>query len=114
MTIIMVMMAPRARFEIIYPPIIKQHLKAIEPKFYTLIRESLEQQLQTQPDIETRNRKPLRRPVVFGARWEIRFGPDNRFRAFYRIEYEQKQVILLAIAEKTGNRLLIGGEEVEL
>ena len=106
-------MAPSERFEIIYPPIIKQHLKAIEPKFYSLIRESLETQLQFEPDVETRNRKRLKRQFIFGVKWELRFGPDNRFRAFYRIDYDNEQVILLAIGEKFGNRLFIGGEEVE-
>jgi hypothetical protein len=110
----MVMTAPPTRFEIIYPPIIKQHLKTIEPKFYSLIRESLETWLQYQPDVETKNRKPLKRPVVFGAKWETRFGPGNRFRAFYRIDYDNAQIILLAIGEKIGNRLFIGGEEVEI
>jgi mRNA-degrading endonuclease RelE of RelBE toxin-antitoxin system len=110
----MVMMVPPERFELIYPPIIKQHLKFIEAKYYSLIQESLENQLQFQPDIETRNRKPLRRPVVFGAKWEIRFGPDNRFCVFYRVDYDNEQVVLLAISEKRGNRLFIGGEEVEI
>ncbi len=108
------MMTPSQRFEIIYPPIIKQHLRTIESKFYPLIRESLEQQLQFQPDVETKNRKPLKRPVVFGAKWEVRFGPENRFRAFYRVDYDASEVILLAVGEKTGNRLFIGGEEIEI
>jgi hypothetical protein len=108
------MMTSLPLFEIIYPPIIKQHLKFIEPKFYPLIRESLEQQLQFQPDVETKNRKPLKRPVVFGAKWEVRFGPDNRFRAFYRIEYDLREVILLAVGEKMGSRLFIDGEEIEI
>ncbi|MEW6092540.1 MAG: addiction module toxin RelE [Chloroflexota bacterium] len=108
------MMVLSKKFAIIYPPIIKQHLKAIEPKFYSLIRESLEKGLQYQPDLETKNRRPLKRPVAFGARWEYRFGPGNRFRAFYRIEHDHSQVVLLAIGQKTGNRLLIGGEEVEI
>jgi hypothetical protein len=70
----MVMMAPPKRFELIYPPIIKQHLKSIEAKYYSLIQESLETQVQFQPDVETRNRKPLRYPVIFGAKWETRLG----------------------------------------
>jgi mRNA-degrading endonuclease RelE of RelBE toxin-antitoxin system len=110
----MVTMPKRKRFALIYPPIIKQHLKSIEAKHYSFIRESLENQLQFEPDVETRNRKPLKRPVVFGAKWEIRFGADNRFRVFYRIEYDRQQVVILAIGEKIGNRLCIGGEEIEL
>jgi mRNA-degrading endonuclease RelE of RelBE toxin-antitoxin system len=107
-------MVPFKRFEIIYPPIIKKQLKSIEAKYYSLIRESLEKQLQFRPDVETRNRKPLKRPVVLGAKWEVRFGSDNRFRVFYRIDYNQEQVIVLAIGEKIGNRLYIAGEEMEI
>jgi len=113
-TIIIVTMASQRRFEIIYPPIIKQQLKAIATKHYSLIRETLEIQLQFEPDIETRNRKPLKRPMVFGAKWEIRFGPDNCFRIFYRVDYDNQQVVILAIGEKNGNHLFIGGEEVEI
>jgi len=75
---------------------------------------AVETQLQFQPDVETRNRKPLKHPVVFGAKWETRFGPDNRFRVFYRVDYENEQVVLLAIGEKIGSRLFISGEELEI
>jgi mRNA-degrading endonuclease RelE of RelBE toxin-antitoxin system len=110
----MVTMPKRKRFALIYPPILKQHLKFIEAKYYSLIRESIEAQLEFEPDVETQNRKPLKRPVIFGAKWEIRFGVDNRFRVFYRVDYDEQKVVILAIGEKLGNRLLIGGEEVEL
>jgi mRNA-degrading endonuclease RelE of RelBE toxin-antitoxin system len=105
-------MTAEKRFEIIYPPIIKQHIRLIEPKYFAVIKESLEQQLQFQPDVETRNRKPLKRPVISGAKWELRFGPGNRFRAFYRIDNDKQQVVLLAVGEKLGSRLFIGGEEI--
>ena len=114
MTIIIVMTASQRRFEIIYPPLIKLHLESIEAKNYAFIRESLEAQLQHEPDVETRNRKPLKRPVVFGAKWEIHFGPNNRFRVFYRIDSGNQQVFILAIGEKIGSRLFIGGEEIEI
>ena len=114
MTIIIVTMTLKRQFEIIYPPIIKLHLKAIEPKYWALIRDNLEAQLRFEPDRETRNRKPLKRPLVYGAKWEIRFGTDNRFRDFYRIDYDNQEVVILAFGEKIGNRLVIGGEEIEL
>ena len=113
MTIIVVMMSPGRQFELIYPPIIKQHLKAIEPKYWSLIRESLEAQLRFEPDLETRNRKSLKRPVVYGAKWELRFGPNNRFRVFYRIDNDNLEVFILAIGEKRGDQIFISGEEVE-
>ena len=50
----------------------------------------------------------------FGAEWEIRFGPDNRFRVLYDIDEEEHSVQVIAIGEKAGSRLIVGGEEVEL
>ena len=67
-----------------------------------------------EPDVETRNRKPLKRPVEFGADWEMRFGPDNRFRVFYEIDHGRHDVHILAIGIKRGHRLFIGQEEIEI
>ncbi len=110
----MVIMTPSPRFELIYPPVIKQQLKTIESKYHSLIREILEDQLTFEPDIETKNRKPLKRPVDFGATWEVRFGLGNRFRVYYRIDHDSHEVILQAIGEKIGHRLFIGGKETEI
>jgi hypothetical protein len=44
----------------------------------------------------------------------LRFGPDNRFRAFYEIDHESRKVYILALGLKERSRLLIGGEEVKL
>ena len=110
----MVSMTPKQRFSIVYAPIIKEHLRAIERKYFSLIRRTVEEQLQFEPDIETRNRKPLTHQVAFESEWEIRFGPNNRFRVFYDINHEQVKVNILAIGEKKRNRLFIGGEEVNL
>ena len=107
-------MEAHQRYKLIYAPQVKTHLHAIERKYYTLIRDTIETQLQFEPDLETKNRKPLKRPVGWGAEWEIRFGPDNRFRVFYVVESEQMQVFILAVGVKKGNILLVGGEEVEL
>ena len=104
---------PKRRFELIYAPEVKRHLRAIERRHHALIRNEIEAQLQYEPDVETRNRKPLKRPVAFEAQWEIRFGPNNRFRVFYEVDQEQGEVYLLAIGVKERNRLYIGGEEVE-
>ena len=113
-TIILVIMMPKRRFELIYAPEVKRHLRAIERKYHALIRREIEAQLRFEPDVETRNRKPLKRPVAFEAEWEIRFGPNNRFRVFYEADQEQGEVYILAIGVKERNRLVIGREEVEL
>src|SRR5216683_5253700 len=46
--------------------------------------------------------------------WELRFGPDNRFRVLYGIDHERREVQIQAIGVKKGNRLFVAGEEVEL
>jgi len=107
-------MSPRQKFVLIYAPLTKLHLKTIERKYYSLIRATIEDELQFEPDVETRNRKPLKRPVIFEAEWELRFGPDNKFRVFYDINIESHEVYILAIGVKEGNRYFIGGKEVKL
>jgi len=51
----MVMSIP---YKLIYAPQVKQHLKAIEPKYFSLIRTKIEAQLRIEPTIETRNQNP--------------------------------------------------------
>ena len=114
LTIIVVMMAPRRRFELVYAPEMEKHLRVIERKYYGLIRREIEAQLQFEPSVETRNRKPLKRSVSFESEWEIRFGPNNRFWVFYEVNQERGEVYILAIGVKRRNRLYISGEEVEL
>ena len=114
LTIILVTVTPKQRFELVYAPEVKQHLKAIERKHYALIRRQIEAPRQFEPDIETRNQKPLKRPVAFEAEWEIRFGPNDRFRVFGAADREQGKVYILATGVKERKRLFIGGEEVEL
>jgi mRNA-degrading endonuclease RelE of RelBE toxin-antitoxin system len=107
-------MARKQPYHIMYDEATKTHLLAIEPKHHSLIREKIEEQLKFDPLRATCNRKPLRQPAPFEATWEIRFGPDNRFRVLYGIDEERRQVQIQAIGVKEGNRLLISGEEVEL
>jgi hypothetical protein len=70
--------------------------------------------LRFEPDRETRNRKLLEPPTRLAADWELRFGHGNRFRVFYTIEAESREVEILAIGIKERSRLFIGGEEVNL
>ena len=107
-------MKKQDRFEIVIAPEVKDHMKAIEKKHHTLIEQAIEDQLRFQPVTETRNRKPLQQPAAFEAEWEIRFGPSNRFRVLYKVDFEEKTVFLLAVGTKDRNRLLVGGKEVEL
>ncbi len=92
----------------------KKHLRSIEAKYHSLIRTEIEEQLLFDAEIETKNRKPLRQPTAYDATWEIRFGPNNRFRVLYGIDPERREVQVQAIGVKKGSRLLVGGEEIEL
>lgn len=105
-------MTERKRFKIHYTSLLKGHLGVIERKYYGLIRRTIEEQLTFEPNVKTRNRKPVHQPSPFDAGWEIRFGVDNRFRVFYDVDLEAYEVNILAIGEKEGNRLYIGGEDV--
>ena len=107
-------MTSRRPFALVYDVEVKTHLRAIEPRFRGLMRTTIEEQLRFEPDRETRNRKPLQRPVAFEATWELRFGPENRFRVFYAVSHERREVQILAIGAKEGHRLLVGGEEIKL
>jgi len=107
-------MPRRQPYSLVYAPEVKQHLGAIESKYHSLIREGIEEQLLFEPCNETRNRKPLRQSVSLGAKWELRFGPKNRFRVFYEVNKDSREVQVLAIGVKERDQLFIGGEEVEL
>ena len=62
----------------------------------------------------TRNRKPLEDlPGPCGSTWELRCGPNNRFRVFYEVFQGENAVWVLAIGLKERNRLFIEGEEFE-
>jgi hypothetical protein len=102
------------RFRLVYDTEFVTQIRSIERKYHTLIRETIEQQLQFEPDVETRNRKQLVRATTFGARWELRFGASNELRLFYSVYPEQAEVHILAIGIKIRERLYIGGKEVKL
>jgi hypothetical protein len=107
-------MAKRAKFTLSFAPQAIEHFDLIDSKYHGLLRRTINQQLTHTPTEETRNRKPLDQPAPFGASWELRCGPDNRFRVFYEVDSAMQEVRVLAVGVKDRNRLLIGGEEYEL
>jgi len=101
-------------FGISYDQATKGHLRTIPARHHSLIRAVIEKQLRYEPENETRNRKPLQQPAPFEATWELRLGPDNRFRVLYGVDRERREVQIQAIGVKKGNRLFVAAEEVEL
>ena len=103
-----------APFSIIYGPSVRDHLLAIDKGESSFIKGMIEDHLAHEPNVESRNRKPLKQPVEEGADWELRCGDQNRYRVFYRFDPIVREVRVLAVGVKTRDRLLIGGKEVKL
>ena len=101
-------------YELVYDPDVRRHLRRITRQHHPLIRRTVEGQLRHEPETETLNREPLSRPSALGPAWELRCGPHNQFRVFYRIDSASRQVRILAIGVKVRDRLMIAGEEFEL
>ena len=80
---------------------------------FTGIRNKIEEQLVREPDLETKNRKPLSNPPI-DDRWELRFGPQNCFRVFYKIDESLNEVLILAVGIKIKEKLYIGKKEIKL
>ncbi|MHB1422380.1 MAG: type II toxin-antitoxin system RelE family toxin [Gemmataceae bacterium] len=110
----MAIMARQEPYRLIFASQVTEHLRAINAKYHSLVREKIGEQLRFSPSVETTNRKPLRQPAPFAATWELRFGPDNRLRVLYDIDEQARTVQILAIGEKQRERLFIAGEEVQL
>ena len=87
-------------------------MKAVQRRYLRLLRETIQEQLSFTPQQQTRRRKPLERsPGPFGATWELRCGPGNRFRVLYEVAMKRREVWILAIGVKDRNRLHFGGKE---
>jgi hypothetical protein len=59
--------------------------------------------------VETRNRKRLRPNQL--AEWEMRTGA---FRVFFDVAKSERLVAVIAVGQKQGSRLIIGGREYPL
>ncbi len=103
-----------SRYEIVFDELALESMAQIEDKYDSVIRDAIETQLAFEPDIETRNRKPLKELDALAATWELRCGPNNRFRIFYDIDPDERVVTILLIAVKIRNQLWVGKERFEL
>lgn len=84
-------------------------LKHLKKNEQVLILDTLTRQLEHEPTVETRNRKPLRTNEL--SRWELRI---DRFRVFYDVEDDDKSVLIKAIGWKVHQTLYIRGREFKL
>lgn len=80
-------MTSKRSFKLIYDSELTLHLRSIERKYHSLIRQTIEEQLRHEPDVESRNRKPLIRKSKFGATSDI----PGRTRSIYSGNRGQKR-----------------------
>jgi mRNA-degrading endonuclease RelE of RelBE toxin-antitoxin system len=102
------MKQPAYRIE--YADEAEKQLKALSARDATTVLDTVPRQLGHEPTVQTRNRKPLRANPI--APWELRIG---RLRVYFDVEEEPERVVTVqAVGVKDRNRVLIGGEEVDL
>ena len=97
------------RFEIEFNPDAVDHLDVFPARARAIILDAIQEQLAHEPSRETRNRKLLRPNPL--APWELRVA---KWRVFYDVQTEPSLVVIVAVGEKRGNEIWIGGEEIIL
>jgi mRNA-degrading endonuclease RelE of RelBE toxin-antitoxin system len=95
-------------FEIEFSPDAREHLPSLRKRDQRIIVDTIADLLTHQPDQPTARRKPLEDNPI--APWELRVGD---FRIFYDVNRAEHVVVIVAVGEKSHNRLRIGGEEIE-
>lgn len=96
-------------FTIEFSPDARDHLRSLKKRDQQAIVDAIADQLTQQPDQPTKHRKRLDDNPV--APWELRIGD---FRVFYDLIRDDQVVAVVAVGQRFHNRLLIGGEEIEL
>ena len=97
-------------YRIQYSPETDQHLRYLTARQRSMVFDGVDEQLRHQPAVETRNRKPMRPNPL--APWELRIA---EIRVYYDVQEEPEELVtVLAVGMKDQNRVIIGGEEVEL
>ena len=75
-----------------------------------ILVDAIEERLSFEPAVETRNRKRVEENSLEAA-FELRVGA---LRVYYVVEEDARIVNVLAVGLKDRDRVIIGGEEIEL
>jgi mRNA-degrading endonuclease RelE of RelBE toxin-antitoxin system len=98
------------KYRIEYSPEAEEHFQYLSKRQQGIVLDAVERQLQFQPDIETRNRKPMRPNPL--APWELRIGT---LRVYYDFEDSPERVVFIrAVGIKQRNNVRIGREMIKL
>ncbi len=97
-------------FRIEYSPDAEDHLRMLTARQQSIVLNAVDEQLEYQPTVKTKNRKPMRPNSL--AEWELRI--DN-LRVYYDVEEMPDSVVYIqAIGSKERNQVLIGGRVIVL
>jgi mRNA interferase RelE/StbE len=96
-------------YAIEYSPLCREHLTALSAGERTTLLTEVDVQLVHQPTVVTRNRKGLRPNPL--ASFELRIGA---LRVYYEVDEARRIVEIRAVGIKDRDRLIIGGEEIDL
>ena len=103
-------MVRRRAYRIDYSPEAVDHVERLTARQSATVIDVVARGLTHEPTVPTRQRKVLRANAV--APWELRIG---NLRVYYEVKAEPEPLVVVkAIGVKDRNRVLIGGEEVEL
>jgi len=88
----------------------KKHFALLDARRRATLRDALLRQLAAEPTVETRNRKRLRPTAL--ATWRLRV---RELRVYYDVVEDVPPVVVIrAIGIKVRDRVVIGGEEIDL
>ena len=96
-------------FGITITPSARDDLRRLRKYVRQQIGDAIDAQLTYEPDRETRNRKRLQTNSL--SEWELRIGS---YRVFYDIERTGRQVLIVAVGQKQGEKVIIRGREYTL
>ena len=93
-----------------YSPEAEENLRWLTTRQQRTVLDTVDRQLPNEPNVETRNRKPMRPNPV--APWELRIG---NLRVYYEVKDEPEFIVtILAVGIKEREEVRIGGERIKL
>jgi mRNA-degrading endonuclease RelE of RelBE toxin-antitoxin system len=98
------------RYRIDYAESSLAHLQRLTARDRATVVDAIDERLSFEPTVETRNRKRMNENSL-EADFELRVG---EIRVYYVVDEAARVLSVLAVARKKGNRVIIGGEEIEL
>jgi mRNA-degrading endonuclease RelE of RelBE toxin-antitoxin system len=97
-------------YRIEYSPSAEDHLRWLTARQQKIVLDKVDEQLEYQPTVKTKNRKPMRPNSL--ADWELRM---DDLRVYYDVEEVPEQVVYVqAVGIKERNEIRVGGKVIKL